>query len=230
MYSWQCLVLGWLGFGSQAGNQDDNWERELPVAPVSSGSFIFLDGLSLWPSILRLPPDIQSSKSLDLVAIGMIVVAVNWNSGSSHTNRGQRLLQEMKNHLVCINYIFFTLIGTPFIHHQWRSLTDVGTPPTWEKAVTYLLEPPDFGNLRDGCDLSQLQLPNQIFGILPLCIKITQGHQKCDRSHRDTRWIGGLSHQRSNLSHLCYPLQKVVICACSNTGFEWHEVANYPAN
>ena len=79
------------------------------------------------------------------------------------------------------------LIGTLFIHHQWRSLTDMGMPLTWENVVTYLLEPPDFGNLRDGHDLSQLPLPNQIFWILPLCIKPTQGCQKCDRLYRDAR-------------------------------------------
>ena len=79
------------------------------------------------------------------------------------------------------------LIGTLFECHQWGSLTDVGTPPTWEKVVTYLLEPLDFGYLRDGHDPSQLLLPNQIFRILPLYIKPTQGHQKCDRFHRDAR-------------------------------------------
>ena len=79
------------------------------------------------------------------------------------------------------------LIGTLFICHQWGSLTDMGTPPTWEKVVTYLLEPPDFVNLRDSHDPSQLLLPNQIFRILPLHIEPTQGCQKCNRSHRDAR-------------------------------------------
>ena len=41
---------------------------------------------------------------------------------------------------------------------------------------------------------------------------------------------GGFSHQSSDLSHLLYSLQKVVACACSNTGFEWHMVVNYSAN
>ena len=160
----------------------------------------------------------------------MIVLAMNWNSASSHTNQVQRPLQEIKNHLVCVNCIFFMLIGTPFICHQWGSLTDVGMPPTWEKVVTYLLEPPDFGNKRDSHDPSQLPLPNQTFRILPLCFKPTQGHKKCDRLHRDARWIGGLSHQSSNLSCLCNPLQKVVVHARSDTGFKWHEVANDQAN
>ena len=55
-------------------------------------------------------------------------------------------------------------------------------------------------------------------------------HYKCDRSHRDARWIGGLSHQSSKLSHLCYLLQKVVVHACSDTRFEWHMVVNYLAS
>ena len=138
--------------------------------------------------------------------------------------------KKSKNHLVCVSHVFITLIGTPFICHQWGSLADVWMPPTWEKVVTYLLKPLDFGNLRDGHNLSQLLLPNQIFRILPLCIKPTQECQKCDKLHRDARWIGGLSHQSSNLSHLCNLLQKVVIWACSNTGFEGIKVVNYLAN
>ena len=101
---------------------------------------------------------------------------------------------------------------------------------TWEKVVTYLPEPPDFGNLSNSCEPSQLLLLNKTFRTLQLCFKLTQGCQKCDRAHRDTRWIGGFSHQSSNLSHLCYLLQKVVVPACSNTGFKQHKVVNYLAN
>ena len=73
------------------------------------------------------------------------------------------------------------------------SLTDVGMLLTWEKVVTYLPEPLDFGNLRDGQKPSQLLLLNQTFWILPLCFEPTQGCQKCGSSHRDARWIGGLT-------------------------------------
>ena len=52
----------------------------------------------------------------------------------------------------------------------------------------------------------------------------------CDRSHKDTMWIGGLSHQSSDLSHPHYLLQKVVVHACSDTGFGQHKVVNYLAN
>ena len=87
-----------------------------------------------------------------------------------------------------------------------------------------------YGNLRNVCNPSHLPLLNQIFRIPPLCIEPTQGCQKCDWAHRDTRWIGGLSHQSSNLSHLHNPLQKVVIHAFSDTGFKGMQVVNYPAN
>ena len=110
------------------------------------------------------------------------------------------------------------------------SLAYVGLLLTWEKAVTYLPKPPDFGNLRDGHEPSQLPLPHQTFRLLPLCFEPTQRCQKCDRSHRDARWISGLSHQSRDLSHLHYSLQKVVVCACSDMRFKQHKVVNYLAN
>ena len=73
------------------------------------------------------------------------------------------------------------------------SLASVGMLQTWEKVVTSLPKPLDFGNLRDGHKLSHLPLLNQTFRILPLSFKPTHGSQKCDRLHRDARWIGGLS-------------------------------------
>ena len=185
----------------------------------------------MWPSIWRLAPDVQSSKSLDLVAIDTIVVAMNWNSRSSHTNQVQRPWQEIKKtpglHLPHLYHVDWDSIYMP----HWGSLADVGMPPTWEKVVTYLLKPPDFENLRDGCNLPQLLLPNKIFSrILTLHFEPTQGDQKCDRWHRDARWTGGLSHQSSNLPCLCNLLWKVVIHACSDTGFKGILVVNYLAN
>ena len=51
-----------------------------------------------------------------------------------------------------------------------------------------------------------------------------------DVVHRYARWIGGLSHQSSDLSHLCNPLQKVVIHALLNTRFKGIQVVTYLAN
>ena len=44
------------------------------------------------------------------------------------------------------------LFGTPFIHHQQGSLSDVGTPPTWEKGSHLPPGTTKLGNLRDGHD------------------------------------------------------------------------------
>ena len=48
--------------------------------------------------------------------------------------------------------------------------------------------------------------------------------------HRYARWVGGLSHQSSNLSHLHNMLQKVVIHASLDTGFKGMQVVTYPTN
>ena len=73
----QYLVLGQLGGSPLAGDQDGEWEGELPDTPISSGPFQCGDSTPAWPSVWRLALDIQSSRLLDLVAIDMIVVAVN---------------------------------------------------------------------------------------------------------------------------------------------------------
>ena len=73
----QCLVLGQPGDGFLARDQDSKWEGALPNASISSGSFQSLDGMGVWPSVWMLAPDVWSSKLLDLVAIDVIVVAMN---------------------------------------------------------------------------------------------------------------------------------------------------------
>ena len=67
-----------------------------------------------------------------------------------------------------------------------------------DKIVTYLLKPLGFGNLRDGCDPSQLPLPNQIFRILPLSFEPTQG---CQNLTGHTGMLGGLvgSHTQATI-------------------------------
>ena len=123
------------------------------------------------------------------------------------------------------------LFGTPFICHQWGSLSDMGTPPTWEKGSHLPPGTTKLGNLRDSGSLSQLPLLNQIFGIL-LCVKPTQGCQKCDRGSC-TGTLGELvgSHTKvAILSHLRNLLQKVVIHAWLNTGLKGIQVVNYPTN
>ena len=73
----QCLVLEWLDGGLLARDQDGKWEGELPDAPNSPRSFALWDGMSTWPSIWRLAPDVLPPRSLSLAAIDMKLVAVN---------------------------------------------------------------------------------------------------------------------------------------------------------
>ena len=91
------------------------------------------------------------------------------------------LTRNETNHLFWVGCILITLFGTPFIYHQWGSLSDVGMPPAWEKGSHLPPGTTKLGNLRDSCDLSQLPLLSQIFGFLLLCVDPTQGHKKCDR-------------------------------------------------
>ena len=136
----QCLVLGWLGGSLLAGDQYGEQEGELPDTPISSGSFWLWDGMSMWPSIWRLAPDIWSSKSLDLVAIDMMVVAMNWNSRTSHTNQMQRPLQEMKKppglHWPCLfqvdwDSVYTPLMGIPHRHGDTSYLGKGSHLPPW---------------------------------------------------------------------------------------------------
>ena len=48
--------------------------------------------------------------------------------------------------------------------------------------------------------------------------------------HRYARWIGGISHQSSDLSHPCNLLWKVVICALLNTRFKGMQVVTHLTN
>ena len=73
----QYLVPGGSGDCNLSGDLDGEWEGTLPDTPISSGPSQPLGDVGVWPSIWRLTPDIQSSKSLDLVAIDMTVVAMN---------------------------------------------------------------------------------------------------------------------------------------------------------
>ena len=74
LISRQWFVLGQLDGGLLAGDQDGKWEGELPDASDSCRSFALWDGMSAWPSIWRLAPDVLSTRSLDL---DMKLVAVN---------------------------------------------------------------------------------------------------------------------------------------------------------
>ena len=161
----------------------------------------------------------------------MIVEAVNWNSGSSHMNRVQKPWQEMKKNtwfalttsLTCwLRLCLYTTNGVPLqmwghlLPRKRQSLTSLNHLiwqfKGWSWSITAPTAKPDFQ------DSSTLYWAHPG---TPEMWQVTQGH---------ARWIGGLSHQSSNLSCLCNLLQKIVICAYSDTRFEGIQVVNYPAN
>ena len=130
----QYFILGQLDSGLQAGDQDSKWEGELFNASSSHRSFTLWDGTSMWPSVWTLIPDISSTRSLNVAAMDMKLVAVNRNSGYSHSMWVQRPRQEIKqttwfeittslSH--CLGLHLYATNGAP--------VPDVGTPPTWEK-------------------------------------------------------------------------------------------------
>ena len=71
------LVLGWLDGGLLARDQDSKWEGELADASGYCRSFTLWDGTSMWPLVWRLAPDVSSTRTLNLSAMDMKLVAVN---------------------------------------------------------------------------------------------------------------------------------------------------------
>ena len=139
----QCFVLGWLDGSLLTGDQEGEWEGELPHASDSHRSFALWGGMSTWTSICRLAPDVLSTRSLDLAAIDMRLVAVNWNSRYSHSIWVQRPWQEIKqttwfgvaaslSH--CLGLYLYATNRAP--SRTWWCLWPV------RKVVTYLQEPP----------------------------------------------------------------------------------------
>ena len=73
----QYFVLGQQDSSLSAGDQDGEWEGELSSASSSHGFFALWIGTFAWPSIWRLAPDISSTRSLNLAAMDMTLVAVS---------------------------------------------------------------------------------------------------------------------------------------------------------
>ena len=139
----QCFVLGQLDDGLLARDQDGKWEGELPCASDSHRSFALWDGMSTWPSVWRLAPDILSTRLLDLAAMDMKLVAVKWNSRFSHLIWEQRPWQEIKqttwfelavSFSCCLGLHLYATTGAP--SQMWGCLQP------GRKVVTYLQEPP----------------------------------------------------------------------------------------
>ena len=64
------MVASWLGTRQQVGGELSNMSD-------SHRTFALWDGMSAWPSVWRSAPDILFTRSLNLAAIDMKLVAVN---------------------------------------------------------------------------------------------------------------------------------------------------------
>ena len=139
----QCFIIGQLDCSLLAMDQEGKWEGELPDASDSHRSFALWDGTSTWPSIWRSAPDILFTRSLDLAAINMKLVAVNWDSEFSHSIWAQRPWQEIKqttwfelavslSH--CLGLHLYATNRAP--SQMW------GCFQPWRKVVSYLQETP----------------------------------------------------------------------------------------
>ena len=142
------------------------------------------------------------------------------------------------NHLIWVSCILVTLLGTPFICHQWGSLSDMGTPPTWEKGSPLPPGTTKLHKLRDShdSDTAPTAKPDLGFSSLlesarvwnpPRDTRNVMGTQGC------TGTLDGLVGSHTRLAiyptlAICYP--RVVIHALLDTAFKGMQVVTYPTN
>ena len=140
----QCFVLGQLDSCLLTGDQDGEWEGELSDASGPCRSFALWGGMSAWPSVWRLASEVSSTRSLILATMDMKSVAVNWNSGFSHSFLGAKALARNKtNHLVWVSHILVTIVLGLHLYTTNGAPSQMwGCLQPGRKVVTYLQEPP----------------------------------------------------------------------------------------
>ena len=121
-------------------------------------------------------------------------------------------------------------LGLHLLYHKQGSLSDVGTPPTWEKGSHLPPGTIKFGNLRDSCNSITAPTAKPDLGFF----------SSVSSPPRDARNVTGHTGMLGELvgSHTkvaIYPTyticsQKVVICALLDTGFKGMQVVTYPTN
>ena len=231
------FVLGWLDSRLWVRDQGGEWEGELSNASGSCKSFALCGGMSTWPSIQRLTPDVSSTRSCDLAAMDTKLVAVNWNSRYNHLMWAQRPWQEIKQTTwfeltASLSHCF----GTLFICHQWGFLSDMGMPPTWEKGSHLPPGPTNLGKLWDGHDSTTAPTAKPDPGFSSLLggwwsVEPTQ--ELLEMWQVCTGTLDGLIGSHTRLA--IYPTlticcQRVMIHALLDTGFKGMQVVTYPAN
>ena len=181
----------------------------------------------VWPSFWILVPGFCSSRSLDLVAIGMKIVAVNWNYGWVHTIGHKGLCEKTKDtygNTVTMSFPWW--FRNLFIHHQQIPSQVWGYFLPGRKVLTSLLEPPEWwfkGQSQPAtaphCQTRPLR-SYHFFLAHP-------GTSENVTLLRDAGWIGGLSKDA------IYPTctnqhQKIVVLATLKQGPSGSRVVSWP--
>ena len=170
----QYQVSGWLSFGFLARDQDGECDGALPNASWLSWPFWPFVSVRVWPLVWILISGSKSFRSLDLVAIDMKTVVMNWNPWYLYTNWAQKPSQD------------------PSIYHQW-------TPSQmWGHFLQMERYSPSFskhqsGNLRDGCKLLQLQTVQPDLWDPTTSFWAHPGKPENATSLGDAEWTGGLT-------------------------------------
>ena len=189
----QYWVSGWSGASVLAGDWDRECDGVLLNTSGSSRPFWPPVGLRVCPSVWILVSGLKSSLALDLAAIGMKIVVMDWNSGCLCTNWVQKPLQENKDtNGLAVTASYPWWVRNPFIYHQW-----IPTQP-WGHFLPGKRYSPAFlnhqsGNLRDGCKLPQLLTVKPDLWDPTTSYWAHPGMQENVTLFRDAEWAGGFT-------------------------------------
>ena len=123
-----------------------------------------------------------------------------------------------------------TLFGTPFICHQLGSLSDMGTPPTWEKGSHLPPGTTKAGNLRDSCYSVTAPTTKPDLGFFSSMLSPLKDARNVTGCTGMLDELVGPHTKPRNLSHPHNLLWKAVIHASLDTRFKGMQVMTYPTN
>ena len=241
---WFCLVIlcGYYcvflsNTDSQAGQvlvsqPETGTGNVMGVLPNASGSswppqpFV---GVMVWPSVWILTSGSKSSRLLDLVAIDMKTVVVNWNSRCVCTDWVQKPLQENKDTnwlVITVSYPWW--VRDLFICHQQIPFTNMGMFPTREKVLTSLHKPPEWQFKGWSWTVTAPHCWTRPLGSCHFFSSPPRDARKCN-CHQGY-WLDQWAHQSCNLSCVHQFTLKDCSPCHSNTRFEWIQGVSYLAS
>ena len=188
----QYKVSGQLGVGFLARDWDGECDGALPNTSGSYRPFQPLVGVRMWPSVWILISEFKLSRSLDLVAIDMKTLVMNWNFRYVHTVWVQRPMEENKDTnglAVTTSYPWWS--RDLFIHYQWIPLQMWGHPLPGKKVFSAFSNH-QIGYLRDGDKLPQLHTAEPDLLDPATSFWAHPGMPENVTKHRDAEWVSRL--------------------------------------